>query len=251
MKKNMMIKTCSILAIVAMATGCTEETLDRLKHVGEAPKLNPMAEQMEGSAPVIWPTGRMKQKEIKTVNSIWSRGAARMFADTRAREIGDILTVQVKLKEKANLDNKTERKRSNKDAVGAGSLFGLEELLTGWLPGKADPSSLISIDGSLDNKGEGKIEREEEIEFEVAAVVTQVLPNGNVMIYGSQEIRVNHEIRQITVEGVVRPGDIDANNQIDYRNIAEARISYGGRGLITDMQQPRLGSQVVDILSPF
>jgi flagellar L-ring protein precursor FlgH len=251
MKLKNILHTGSAVAVMVMVTGCTQATLDKLENVGKAPQFKPVASEFGQHAPVVWPTGKVSKKSASTVNSLWDERSSRMFADSRARKVGDILTVKVELKEKAELDNKTERKRSNKDSMSAGSIFGLQDLLTGWLPGAANPTSLLAINGSMDNSGEGVIEREEEIAFDVAAVVSQVLDNGNILIYGSQEIRVNHEIRQITVEGVVRPGDIDAQNVVDSKRIAEARISYGGKGLISDVQQPRLGTQMVDILSPF
>jgi len=226
--------------------------VDRLEWVGQEPPMQEINDLEEkAQAPVRWPAMDKNMGTIKTANSLWGKGSRAFFSDSRAGKVGDILIVKVEIKDKAELDNKTERKRENKDSIGANRFFGLENILTAWMPGKAVPATLLDVDGSMDNSGEGIIEREEIITTEVSAVVTQVLPNGNLVIYGSQEIRVNYETRQLTVEGVIRPEDISPSNEVRSNQIAEARISYGGKGLISDVQQPRMGAQLVDVLSPW
>ena len=131
------------------------------------------------------------------------------------------------------------------------NLFGLEAEATQILPEGADPASLLSTSGAMNDNGSGAINRSEKIELQVAAVITQLLPNGNMVARGSQEIRVNNEVRVLTISGILRPEDISSANTISYEKIAEARISYGGRGQITDVQQPPYGAQIMDIISPF
>ncbi len=248
--KNKFIIVCVMPCM--MLGACTGAQVDRMKWVGKEPPMQEMKDPSEGKQPVKWPLEQMRKSNVKaSSNSLWGNSSKDYFRDQRARKIGDILMVNVSIKDKANFDNKTERSRSSSEGLGAPNLFGVEKLATAFLPGKADTSKLLSVSGDMKNTGEGVIEREEEITTDVSAVVTQVMNNGNMVIYGSQEVRVNHEIRQLTIEGVIRPGDISPQNTVESKRIAEARISYGGRGLISDVQQPRVGSQIIDILSPW
>ena len=141
--------------------------------------------------------------------------------------------------------------RTNNEKAGLPNFFGLESRLPAILPDAVDPSSLVDLDSSSTSSGNGTIQRNERIAMRVAAVVTQVLPNGNFVIAGRQEVRVNYELREMRIAGVIRPEDISNANTIEYDKIAEARITYGGRGQITDVQQPRYGQQVLDVILPF
>lgn len=239
-----------IMTLAILLNACSSAQLDRLEWLGKEPPMKPV-QPLTQSEPIQWPTMANKNSFQQNNNSLWSKNSKAFFKDHRAIKVGDILTVNIQISDKAELDNKTERKRTESDTTGAPNIFGLENKLLGYLPGDANPAKLLSSSNNLNNKGEGVIEREEKINTVVAAVVTEVLPNGNLVIYGSQEVRVNFEIRQLTVQGVIRPEDIDPKNEIQYSQIAEARISYGGKGIITDIQQPRIGNQIADILSPF
>jgi flagellar L-ring protein precursor FlgH len=225
-----------------------------MKWLGKEPPLSEIKnpQQHPNYAPIVWPNEKQSAIAPKTSNSLWNGNSKSFFADGRARNVGDILKVKVNIKDKAALDNKTERTRGASEKLGVPEIYGLTESIIELVP-KASISgpNLLSVSGNMDNTGEGSIEREEEILTEIAAVVMQKLPNGNLVIYGSQEVRVNFEIRQLTIQGVVRPSDIGADNIINSSQIAEARISYGGKGIISDMQQPRIGNQVIDILSPW
>ena len=108
-----------------------------------------------------------------------------------------------------------------------------------------------NISSTSESSGKGTIDRSEKIQLSVAAVVTDVLPNGNLVINGSQEVRVNFELRQLTVAGIARPTDITRTNMVSYDRLAEARISYGGRGRVSEVQQPSWGHQIYDTLRPF
>jgi flagellar L-ring protein precursor FlgH len=187
----------------------------------------------------------------RNANSLWRTGARAFFKDQRAADVGDILTVIVDLDDSAKLDNATTRARTANENASVNAFLGYERSLDALLPEAVNPANVIDLDSESDSAGSGKIDRKEEIELKIAAVISQVLPNGNLVIYGRQEFRVNFEARELQIAGIIRPEDISSTNSIGYEKIAEARISYGGRGQVSDLQQPRYGQQIYDILFPF
>ncbi len=238
------------LAALMLTTSCTHSQVDRLGWLGKQPPLAPVQPQTQ-TEPIMWPAVAEERVSYSSAASLVDSQSKAFFKDQRAAKVGDILTVNIAINDQAKLDNKTEGKRQESDTTSAPSVFGLERKLFGALPGDYDPSSLIDTSTNVNNKGEGKIDRKEIINTDVAAVVTNILNNGNMVIYGSQQVNVNFEQRELTVQGVIRPQDISPKNEIQYSQIAEARISYGGKGVISDIQQPRIGNQMLDVLSPF
>ena|SRR5690606_1346305 len=245
------LRLATTLAICALLAGCS--TFDRLKSVGEAPPLTAINDPtaQPGYRPVHMP---MPQAIVASYqpNSLFSNEARGFFKDQRAHRIGDILTVVVTIDDSAQISNSTARARSSSNKAGLGGVIGSAVGDMGGIPGidvTADGS--ISTQSGLADSGNGSVNRKESLETLVAAVVTQVLPNGNLVIEGRQEVRVNFEVRDLIVAGIVRPEDIHADNTIPSSKIAEARIAYGGRGQITDVQQPRYGQQIADAILPF
>ncbi len=245
-----MVLRHAVLASLAgyLLSGCA--AIDRLKLVGETPPLsavdNPTARP--GYRPVQMPMPAAQPASYNP-NSLWRNGSRAFFKDQRAHQIGDILTVQVNITDKANIANETQRSRTNAEDSGVTDFLG-SKLLTGKAA-QVLPGRILTADSSSSSDGKGSVQRQEALSTNVAGVVTQVLPNGNLVIEGRQEIRVNFEIRELIVAGIVRPEDIQSDNTIDSSKIAQARISYGGRGQITDVQQPRYGQQVLDVVLPF
>ncbi|WP_037546826.1 flagellar basal body L-ring protein FlgH [Stappia stellulata] len=235
------------LALVVTACGAA----DRLSNVGKAPALTAIQDPTTtpGYRPVQMPMPTPQSVHYNS-NSLWRSGARAFFKDQRAGRVGDILTVLVTISDKAEFDNQTARSRTGSNASGTGGAVGAG-INTLFLPGGTSSENLVTASGETNFQGSGKVDREEKLQTKVAAVVTQLLPNGNMVIEGRQEVRVNFEVRELIVAGVVRPEDIAANNTIESEKIAEARIGYGGRGQITDVQQPRYGNQVLDIVLPF
>lgn len=225
----------------------------RLAEVGQAPALQPISDptQRSGYKPVSLPMPEPEPVVAAGPNSLWRSGGRGFFRDQRARRVGDLLTVHVTIADQAKWSNETERSRDTSDTMGITDFFGLQSRLTRLLPGSPDPSSLVDTDSTTSNVGKGKIDRKENVILNVAALITQVLPNGNMVIEGRQEVRINHELREVMVAGVVRPEDITPLNSIDHEKIAELRVGYGGRGQLSDVQQPRYGAQVMDILLPY
>ncbi|MDC9700722.1 MAG: flagellar basal body L-ring protein FlgH [Alphaproteobacteria bacterium] len=246
--------TSSIIFIMALGhilTACN--FTEKLEQVGWEPPLSPIKNPMTqtGYKPVQMPMPT-SEPSIYKANSLWKAGSRAFFRDQRAAQVGDILTVFIKIEDQAQIKNTTARKRNANENV----KFDTEEGLGRWateevLPRSLGLSNLIGADSSGSSSGMGSIKRQEAITTKIAATILQVLPNGNLVIEGRQEMRVNFEVRELIVAGIVRPEDIAADNTIDSTKIAEARIAYGGRGQITDIQQPRYGQQVLDILLPF
>lgn len=224
--------------------------VDRIATIGEQPNLsaieNPTAQP--GYRPVSMP---MPEPMVATYspNSLWRSGARSFFNDQRASQIGDLVTVSVSINDDAQIANQTSRSRTASEQLGGSGMIGTQ--LDSILPAGATPSAIADFDTDSSSGGQGSVNRSESLTTTVAAVVTQILPNGNMVIEGRQEVRVNFEVRELIVAGVIRPEDIDASNTIESSKIAEARIAYGGRGQITDVQQPRYGQQLFDILMPF
>lgn len=238
-------KTLTLLALTAMLGGCA--TFDRLSSVGKAPVLTPIVD------PTVQPSYRPVQMPMPKVipatyqpNSLFSNQARGFFKDQRAHKVGDILTVIVTIDDQAQISNQTAAKRTSTNEAGIGGALG--SIFSAAVPA-VEPS--IETNSGINNSGSGSVNRSETLTTQVAAVVTQVLPNGNLVIEGRQEVRVNFEVRDLIVAGIVRPEDIGADNTIPSTKIAEARIAYGGRGQITDVQQPRYGQQVMDAILPF
>lgn len=243
-------RVCAVAGLALLVANCG--TADRLKQVGQAPALTAIEDPtaQPGYRPVRMPMPE-PETPVYQANSLWRTGSRGFFKDQRAQKIGDILTVKVRVADKATFENKTNRSRKNSEGLGIDNIFGYEKALSKILPEEIDNENLVRAGSDSSSAGSGKIDRSEELVTNVAAVVTQVLPNGNLVVEGRQEVRVNFEIRELIVAGIVRPEDIDSGNQIDSTKIAEARIAYGGRGQITDVQQPRYGQQVLDIILPF
>ena len=235
---------------IAVLGGCN--TLERLSQVGEDPKLtrvqNPT--HRNGYRPVTMPMPAPVRAE-RSPNSLWRAGSRAFFKDLRASHVGDIVTVTVSVADSVDLDNKTQRTRTNSEGATLPNFLGYEQALDAIFPESVTNASLVSATSNTGTLGDGKIDRTDSITTKVAAIVTQVLPNGNLVIEGRQETRVNAEVRELSITGIVRPQDITTSNTINFEQIAEARLAYGGRGILTDLQTPRYGQQIYDILFPF
>jgi flagellar L-ring protein FlgH len=236
---------CCLALLVA---NCS--SLERLRLIGEPPALAKIDDPttQAGYRPVRMPMPNA-QPAVYNPNSLWRTGSRAFFKDQRAHQVGDILTVAVRITDRAQFENETQRSRKAKEDSGITDFIGAKALspqAQKFLPGR-----ILTADSQASTEGKGSVDRKEELTTNVAAVVTQVLPNGNLVVEGKQEVRVNFEVRELIVAGIVRPEDIQSDNTIDSTKIAEARIAYGGRGQITDVQQPRYGQQVLDVLLPF
>lgn len=233
-----MIRALFATCCMAVLAGCSSQTL---REVGRAPEMSPVGSGLNYSSTPEMAMYPKQPPHRASSFSIWDDRQAKLFTDSRAHAVGDILTVILRIDDKATFDNATDRSRENSSGISAGAAiptFGIEG------------EGVIDYGSNTSTSGSGTTERSEKLDLKIAAVVTGVLQNGNIVISGSQEVRVNHELRILNIAGIVRPQDVDHNNTVSYDKIAEARVSYGGRGRLTEVQQPPYGQQLVDILSP-
>jgi len=236
------------LAVIAFAplAACSTAT-----EVVRGPQLTPVGypAALIPQEQVILPMAQPPQPA--NANSLWKVGARTFFGDQRAARVGDILTVQIDIDDSARTQNTTTTSRTSGQTMGIPHLFGLESSLGKMLPGGFDPSAAIETASTSNKAGAGAVTRSEKISLTIAAVVTGVLPNGNMIIQGTQEVMTNGELRRLTVSGIVRPEDISAANTIRHTQIAEARIAYGGRGEVSRVQKTPAGQGLVEAFSPF
>ncbi|MFD2739560.1 flagellar basal body L-ring protein FlgH [Sulfitobacter aestuarii] len=245
-----------LLLIAALGLGaCTEYEKHR------DPQLSDMelsAATMPEAASVRVPMPPPKPVRIPQraeAASLWQTGSTGFFGDHRAAQVGDILTVLIEIDDEAQLRNESQRARSSANAIDGSTFLGYESKIDRVLPGlSADdlPSgALVDLSGNSASRGTGQIRRNEKISLKVAGMIVEKLASGNLVVAGRQEVRVNNELRELRVAGIIRPVDIDISNSIPYEKIAEARISYGGKGQLSRVQQPRYGEDALDVVLPY
>lgn len=266
MSKDNLMRSIALLALAATAAGCASTTRaefadDALAAPGvaysaarnamAAPALRPVAtpEALTGGGQQTLPYAAPAAYEAPRPNSLWQAGSRSFFNDQRASRIGDIITVNIEIDDRAQLSNSSNRSREGSTSAGLTNFFGLEDTIGNALG--VDPSTLVTADATTEHAGAGAINRQEKIELTVAAVIVDRLPNGNLVLAGRQEVRINGELRELTVSGIIRPEDVTAANTINQTQIAEARISYGGRGQLSAVQRPGWGQRIGDALSPW
>ena len=264
-----MAKT-TIISIISciILTGC-DLMSDRLDGVGRQPQLStmniyeealyPINEQVEIKSrlsDVGYENGyqyndrysNKTQSNSTSANSIWKNGS-KAFA--KSYGVGDILSVVVQIADQAQVNNQTQKSRSDKATLGMPSMLGFETVVDKILPSSSSSDSMVNMSGSSSDSGSGKINRKEVIQTTIAVTVIKVLNSGNLVVRGTQEVLVNFDLREVTIEGIIRPEDITMNNTVNLEQIAEARVSYGGRGQIFEYQQAPYGKQILDIITPF
>ncbi|MGP0058619.1 MAG: flagellar basal body L-ring protein FlgH [Beijerinckiaceae bacterium] len=226
------------LCVAGSVGGCAGD----IREIGREPAMSPVG---TGLATNVQPISNelFVRQTRPGQQSLWDGGRADIFSDPRAMKIGDVLTVNIAINDSATFGNATDRSLSS-------------EVKTGYNMQLQSSNNTTQLNPTLDatssstTQGQGTIDRSEKIQLSVAAVVTDVMPNGNLIVSGSQEVRVNYELRILNIAGIVRPRDISKDNAIPYNKIAEARISYGGRGRVMEVQQPAVGQQIFDRFKP-
>ena len=234
------------LACVLLA-GCG--SLTRISEVGRAPAMTPTSDPTKDPTwrPVTMPMPA-REATPNEANALWRSGSRAFFKDQRAAQVGDIVTILVSMNDTANMKDATTTSRTSTQTGSLASFFGLQKRLPSSI---SDPSKILNTGSTNGNAGSGQIQRSETVTIQLAGVVTQVLPNGNLVVSARQEFRVNSELRELQVTGVIRPQDIASDNTVLSERMAEARISYGGRGELSEPQHTPWGQQLMNILMPF
>jgi flagellar L-ring protein precursor FlgH len=223
-----------------------------LDQVGRAPEFSPLEGSYQHHSLYSSAMPENADPDAPTsASSLWTGETDSLLGDRRAAQRGDILTVVIEIDDKAEISNSTGRSRSGAQSMGIPSLFGIPQRIDSSLPEGASMADAVETSSDSTFTGSGNVSRKEKLTLRVAATVVEELPNGVLRIEGQQEVRVNYELRELIVTGYVRPADISRQNEITYDKIAGARISYGGRGQISEVQQPRYGQQITDIILPF
>ncbi len=239
-----------LLLAAASLSACS--AAERISRIGQGPELaaieNPTSDPRW--RPVTMPMPNPSDPPLQN-NSLWRQGSRTFLRDQRAASVGDLVTVLVSIQDEADMENSTKRNRDNSESMGIPNLLGLESSFGRLFPAGFDPSKAVSASSASDVTGAGTLKRSEQINLRVAATVSQVLPNGNLVVVGRQQVRVNQELRDLQVGGIIRPQDIGSDNTVRHDRLAEARIAYGGRGTISDVQRPRYGQELMDIILPF
>jgi len=242
----MRLPTLTLLAVSLAGCG----NLTRLSEIGRPPAMSPITDPTRDAnyRPLTMPMPAL-QVAAPDAGTLWRNGSRAFFKDQRASGVGDILTVFVNITDTANLKNGTTATRTSAEGMGLPNLFGLENAVPHIFGTSA--ANLVSGSSNNSNIGASELKRNETVTLKLAGVITQVLPNGNLVVSARQEVRVNSELRELAVSGVIRPQDIASDNTVQHDRMAEARIAYGGRGQMTEVQTPRWGQQVLDAVLPF
>lgn len=250
------MRTAAVLTTVA-TLGFALSACASAKDALRGPQLSPMSKQAVAASQTATPAVVASMSRptpplgMASPNSLWRPGARTFFNDQRANKVGDIMTVLISIDDSAKLSNSTDSSRTNSTNGGVPNFFGLEQTLGKIFPAGYDPAHMITQSGSTTSAGQGAITRQEQINLTIAAVVTAIMPNGNLVIEGKQEVKTNNELRELTVGGIVRPEDVSSTNTIKQTQIAEARIYYGGRGDVSRVNKTPAGQALAEQFSPF
>jgi len=236
-----MNRTAAALAAALALGGCQDLVRPQLTPVGQGLANNPPLV----STPVAIPAPALPQH-----GSLWVPGSKQFFKDSRAHQVGDIITVVVAENAAAKTEAKTDTSREHTQQSGLLDFLNLE----GKLRERGIPlgdTNLVNTSSNREFKGDGKTDRKDSLTASIAAVVMQVLPNGLLVIQGQREVVVNYEKQMLTIQGIIRPEDVTSQNTISSAKIAEARIAYAGRGTVDEAQTPQYGVRWIDKIIPF
>lgn len=246
--------TLSILTTIlsgCVLSGCSG-LATRLSNVGDPPNISQVQNPtlVGGYRPVSMPMPDPEPSR-SNMNSLWQTGSRAFFKDQRANRVGDVITVLVDLQDKSKVDSNNTYNRSAAHKSNLAKFFGFESKFTSIFPKEVDPTSLTDTSSNSQKTGRGLLDRKDTLSLKIGATIIQILPNGNLVIQGRQEILFETELRVVEVKGVIRREDVSSNNTIPYEKISEARIAYGGRGDVSDVGAVPWAQQTLNRVMPW
>lgn len=243
--------------LLAALVGCAT-TRQRLPAVAESKPMKQKATLQDRLLPKLEFNGSLYESNgsLYASRSMFND----FFIDTKARKVGDIVTVKISESSKATNSADTKTGRTSSLEAGIDTLFDIEDWyenrVLDEIPNKLprpNPFGNPSIKGNMssDFDGSGSTTRSGDLNAFITCRVTELLPNGNLKIVGSREILVNHETQMIILSGIIRPRDIDDDNVILSTFVSDAKIAYSGSGIVNDRQRPGWLANLLNSVWPF
>jgi len=205
-------------------------------------------------APVVDPTGieeyreeakRAAAEEEYSTGSLWTSNGqySNLFRDMKARYVNDVVTIRVLESTQALSSASASNNRKSGMSAGIEQLAGLQD-------GVKELPELVSASGQISFNGQGATNRATQLQTTLTARVTDVLPNGYLVVEGKREVRVNNENQMVILSGIVRPTDINRGNVVSSSAVAQMSVRVQGKGTVSQPLKPGWLYQIINGIWP-